>query len=79
MCDEFVLRLPNGYDTVLGQDGVHLSGGEAQRISIARAIVRNAPVLVLDEATVNIDPDCEEHLQAVISALAKGKTLIVIA
>lgn len=79
MCDEFVLRLPNGYDTVLGQDGVHLSGGEAQRISIARAIVRNAPVLVLDEATAFADPENEQMIQAALERLMKGKTVIMIA
>ena len=79
MCDEFVLRLPRGYDTVLGQDGVHLSGGEAQRISIARAIVRNAPVLVLDEATAFADPENEQMIQAALERLMKGKTVIMIA
>ncbi len=79
MCDEFVSRLPNGYDTVLGEDGVHLSGGEAQRISIARAIIRNAPVLVLDEATAFADPENEQMIQAALERLMKGKTVIMIA
>ena len=79
MCDEFVSRLPNGYDTVLGEDGVHLSGGEAQRISIARAIIRNAPVLVLDEATAFADPENEQMIQAALEQLMKGKTVIMIA
>ena len=79
LCDEFVSRLPNGYDTVLGEDGVHLSGGEAQRISIARAIIRNAPVLVLDEATAFADPENEQMIQAALERLMKGKTVIMIA
>ena len=79
MCDEFVSGLPNGYDTVLGEDGVHLSGGEAQRISIARAIVRNAPVLVLDEATAFADPENEQMIKAALRRLMKGKTVIMIA
>lgn len=79
MCDEFVSGLPNGYDTVLGEDGVHLSGGEAQRISIARAIVRNAPVLVLDEATAFADPENEQMIKMALRRLMKGKTVIMIA
>ncbi|WP_130836998.1 ABC transporter ATP-binding protein [Lachnoclostridium sp. Marseille-P6806] len=79
MCDEFVLRLPNGYDTVLGEEGVHLSGGESQRISVARAIIKNAPVLVLDEATAFADPENEQMIQAALARLMKGKTVIMIA
>lgn len=78
-CHDFIMEKEQGYDTLVGDDGCRLSGGERQRIAIARAILKDAPILVLDEATANIDPDCEEHLQAAISALAKGKTLIVIA
>ena len=79
MCDAFITRLPNGYDTVFGADGVHLSGGEAQRISIARAIVKNAPVLVLDEATAFADPENEQLIQAALGRLMKDKTVIMIA
>lgn len=79
MCDEFITRLPNGYDTVFGEAGVHLSGGEAQRISIARAIIKDAPVLVLDEATAFADPENEQLIQAALSKLMKDKTVIMIA
>ncbi len=77
-CHDFISDLPNGYDTKLGK-GTLLSGGEKQRISLARAILKNAPILVLDEATAYCDPDNEAELQKALSALAKGKTVIIIA
>lgn len=76
---EFVERLPQGYDSVVGQRGQSLSGGECQRLAIARAILKDAPVLVLDEATAFADPDNETEIQNAISALAAGRTLLVIA
>ena len=78
-CDEFVLALENGYDTLAGDAGNHLSGGEKQRISIARMILKNAPIVILDEATAFTDPENEEKIQRSIAALTKGKTLLVIA
>lgn len=78
-CHEFILNTPKGYDTLTGDAGSRLSGGERQRICIARAMLKNAPILVLDEATASIDPDSEEQIQEAIGALAKNKTLIVIA
>lgn len=78
-CHDFILKTEHGYDTLAGEGGSHLSGGERQRICIARAILKNAPVLILDEATASIDPDSEEQIQEALGALAKGKTLIVIA
>lgn len=78
-CDEFIAKLPDGYDTVLGEGGIHLSGGEAQRISIARAIIRNTPILVLDEATAFADPENEKLIQTALRRLMKGKTVIMIA
>ncbi|MCD8356955.1 MAG: ABC transporter ATP-binding protein/permease [Clostridia bacterium] len=78
-CDDFIRALDQGYDTICGGGGGHLSGGEKQRISIARAMLKNAPVVILDEATASIDPENEAIIQRAISALTKGKTLIVIA
>ncbi|WP_312280397.1 ABC transporter ATP-binding protein [Oscillibacter sp.] len=78
-CDMFIRGLENGYDTVCGEGGGHLSGGERQRISIARAMLKDAPIVILDEATASIDPENEALIQRAISALTKGKTLIVIA
>jgi ATP-binding cassette subfamily B protein len=76
---EFIAALPDGYDTRLGDLGRKLSGGERQRIAIARAILKNAPVIVLDEATAFADPDNEAAIQEAIEALAAGRTLIVVA
>lgn len=78
-CDEFICALEHGYDTVCGGGGGHLSGGEKQRISIARAMLKDAPIVILDEATASIDPENEAMIQRSISALTEGKTLIVIA
>lgn len=78
-CDGFIRALEQGYDTVCGGGGGHLSGGEKQRISIARAMLKDAPIVILDEATASIDPENEAVIQKAISALTKGKTLIVIA
>lgn len=78
-CDEFIARLENGYDTPAGDAGKRLSGGEKQRIAIARAILKNAPVVILDEATAFTDPQNENQIQKSIMALSKGKTLLVIA
>lgn len=78
-CDSFIRKLENGYDTIVGGGGGHLSGGEKQRISIARAMLKNAPIIILDEATASIDPENEALIQNALSKLTKGKTLIVIA
>ena len=78
-CDRFIRELSHGYDTIVGEGGGHLSGGEKQRISIARAMLKNSPIIILDEATSYIDPENENIIQAAISKLVKGKTLIVIA
>lgn len=78
-CHDFISALPQGYDTVIGEGGSTLSGGEKQRISIARAMLKDAPIILLDEATASVDPENEVHLQQAISALVKNKTLIVIA
>lgn len=78
-CHDFIMSLPEGYDTVIGEGGGTLSGGEKQRISIARALLKNAPIAILDEATASVDPENEHLIQAAISELTKGKTLITIA
>ena len=78
-CYDFIMALPNGFDTVIGEGGESLSGGERQRISIARCILKDAPIVILDEATANVDADNESYIQQAISELCKGKTLLVIA
>lgn len=78
-CDAFIRKLENGYDTVVGSAGGRLSGGERQRIAIARAMLRNAPIVIFDEATAYTDPESEAFIQEAVSKLVKGKTLIVIA
>lgn len=78
-CHEFISALPNGYDTMIGEGGSTLSGGEKQRISIARAMLKNAPIVILDEATASVDPENEHLIQQAISSLTHGKTIIVIA
>ncbi|MBF0911204.1 MAG: ABC transporter ATP-binding protein [Atopobiaceae bacterium] len=78
-CEEFIEALPNGYETRLGESGSSLSGGERQRLSIARAILKDAPIVVLDEATANVDPENELELQRAIAELTKSKTVIMIA
>ncbi|MDK8183087.1 ABC transporter ATP-binding protein [Paenibacillus sp. UMB4589-SE434] len=78
-CHEFINHLPHGYDTPIGEGGVYLSGGEEQRVSVARAILKNSPILVLDEATAYADPENEYHMQLALRELIKGKTVLIIA
>ena len=78
-CHEFIEALPDGYDTVLGEAGASLSGGQRQRISIARAMMKDAPVIILDEATANVDPENEKELMEAINELTKEKTVLMIA
>jgi ABC-type multidrug transport system, ATPase and permease components len=78
-CDELIARLPHGWDTLVGENGSKLSGGERQRISIARALLKNAPIVLLDEATASLDPENEVYIQQAISELVKDRTVIVIA
>ena len=78
-CHEFIMGLENGYQTVCGASGGHLSGGERQRISIARALLKNAPIVLLDEATASLDVENETKVQGALSRLLAGKTVLVIA
>ncbi len=78
-CYDFIMALPDGFDTMVGEGGANLSGGERQRISIARCILKDAPIVILDEATANVDADNESYIQEAISSLCRGKTLLVIA
>ena len=78
-CHDFIMQLPDKYDTVIGEGGASLSGGEKQRISIARAILKDSPVIILDEATANVDPENEAELTEAINALTREKTIIMIA
>ncbi len=78
-CDDFIEALPDGYNTVIGEGGASLSGGEKQRISIARAMLKDAPIVILDEATANVDPENEDRLQKAIEALTRNKTILMIA
>ena len=78
-CHDFIIALPDGYDTVIGENGASLSGGEKQRISIARAIMKDAPIIILDEATANVDPENEKDLMEAVQALTKEKTILMIA
>jgi ATP-binding cassette subfamily B protein len=78
-CDEFIKKMPGGYNTVIGENGETLSGGERQRISIARALLKDAPIVLLDEATASLDVENETKIQAGISELVKGKTVLIIA
>ena len=78
-CHDFIMALPDGYETIIGEGGANLSGGEKQRISIARAIMKDAPIVILDEATANVDPESEQELTNAIEALTKEKTIIMIA
>lgn len=79
MCHEFIERLPQGYQTVIGENGSTLSDGECQRLSIARALLKDAPVILLDKATASLDVDNETEIQNAISKLIQGKTVLVIA
>ena len=78
-CDEFAEKLPNGYNTEIGENGCELSGGERQRISIARAFLKNAPVILMDEATASLDVENETLIQTALSRLIKDKTVLMIA
>ena len=78
-CYDFIMALPNGFDTVIGEGGATLSGGERQRISIARAIMKDAPIIILDEATANVDPENEKELMGAVAELTHNKTVIMIA
>ncbi len=77
--DEFIAALPQGYDTLVGERGVRLSGGQAQRIALARAFLQDAPLLILDEATAHLDPELETQLQDALARLVQGRTALIIA
>lgn len=78
-CHDFIMALPEGYDTMIGEGGASISGGERQRITIARAIMKDSPIIILDEATANVDPENEVQLTEAIEELTKNKTIIMIA
>ena len=78
-CHDFIMKMEHGYDTVVGSSGSHVSGGERQRISIARAMIKNAPIIIFDEATANVDPENEDKLQVAMEELTRNKTVIMIA
>ena len=78
-CHDFIMKLPQGYDTVIGEAGGSLSGGDRQRLSIARAMMKDAPIIILDEATANVDPENEKELMEAIDELTREKTVIMIA
>ena len=78
-CHDFIMSLPEQYKTMIGEGGASLSGGERQRISIARAIIKNAPIIIFDEATANVDPENEDKLQIAMEELTRNKTVIIIA
>jgi ATP-binding cassette subfamily B protein len=78
-CDEFICKLPDGYNTYIGENGERLSGGERQRISIARAILKDSPIILLDEATASLDAENESKIQMALSELVKDKTVMIIA
>ena len=77
--DVFIEALPQGYDTIIGERGVRLSGGQAQRLALARAFLKDAPLLILDEATANLDPEHERQIQAALEQLIQGRTALIIA
>ena len=78
-CDDFIEAFPDGYQTIIGEGGSSLSGGQKQRISIARAMLKDAPIIIFDEATANVDPENEDKLQKAMEQLMKNKTIIMIA
>nr|WP_308418073.1 ABC transporter ATP-binding protein [Aquaspirillum sp. LM1] len=78
-CDDFICRLPAGYETQIGEGGMRLSGGERQRLSIARTLLKDAPVLLLDEATASVDPISQAEIQLALSRLVQGRTVVMIA
>lgn len=77
-CEEFICKLPEGYDTLIGENGVKLSGGERQRLSIARAMLKNAPILLLDEISASLDVDNEQKIQESLNRLTQNKTVLII-
>ena len=78
-CHDFIMKMEKGYDTVIGEEGTKLSGGERQRLGIARALIKNAPIVLLDEVTANVDIENEVQIQSALSTLLKNRTVVVIA